>query len=140
MTQQHDTDNMNENSKSIHKPAPDVNDSDGQAELRALCSDYIDNFFSLGSMNAKGNLTDERAKKLAIIGFEDMAEKLIAWRNASIRTALERVKAGMPEKYTDTRGAKQNPGNTKYHTKKAVGFNEAIDQVVALIDVELEKL
>lgn len=38
------------------------------------------------------------------------------------------VAEAKPPYKTDTRGATQNPDNAFYHTKKAQGYNEAIDQ------------
>ena len=40
----------------------------------------------------------------------------------------ELVAEAKPSEKTDTRGATQNPNNAFYHTKKAQGYNEAIDQ------------
>ena len=40
----------------------------------------------------------------------------------------ELVAEAKPPYKTDTRGATQNPDNAFYHTKKAQGYNEAIDQ------------
>lgn len=39
----------------------------------------------------------------------------------------ELVAEAKPSYKTDTRGATQNPNNAFYHTKKAQGYNEAIE-------------
>lgn len=46
----------------------------------------------------------------------------------AIRQAIEEVK---PEYDLTTRGASQNKGNASYWTKKAAGYNKAIDEYYA---------
>ena len=52
----------------------------------------------------------------------------------------ELVAEAKPSEKTDTRGATQNPNNAFYHTKKAQGYNEAIDQFEQNLLKELEEL
>ena len=50
-----------------------------------------------------------------------------ATKQAITSLIKELVAEAKPSYKTDTRGATQNPNNAFYHTKKAQGYNEAIE-------------
>ena len=52
----------------------------------------------------------------------------------------ELVAEAKPSYKTDTRGATQNPNNAFYHTKKAQGYNEAIEDYEQNILKALEEV
>ena len=52
----------------------------------------------------------------------------------------ELVAEAKPSYKTDTRGATQNPNNAFYHTKKAQGYNEAIEDYEQNLLKELEEV
>ena len=52
----------------------------------------------------------------------------------------ELVAEAKPAYKTDTRGATQNPNNAFYHTKKAQGYNEAIEDYEQNILKALEEV
>ncbi len=77
---------------------------------------------------------DEILHILAVTGTYQDAGQTCLDGNAITRAKLsltslikELVAEAKPSYKTDTRGATQNPNNAFYHTKKAQGYNEAIE-------------
>lgn len=76
------------------------------------------------------------------LGYEKFDNELSPAKAKQAITSLikELVAEAKPSEKTDTRGATQNPNNAFYHTKKAQGYNEAIDQFEQNLLKELEEV